>query len=107
MKQYLITTPNNPAFKGKTLGVRFENGQAVLSEFTLPKLGRTMEQVLRALKKDFHYEVRILKETPAEVSPTEVEEVAEVPVAVAASEGVMAKRKGGRPRKAAENAQPA
>lgn len=58
-KQYLVTTPKNPQYSGKTCGVRFENGQALVSEYTIDHhLGRTVEEVVQRLKSDFGYEVK-------------------------------------------------
>lgn len=57
--QYLVTTPNNPQYSGKVCGVRFENGRALVSEYTIsPNLGRSVDEIATQLQRDFGYDVQ-------------------------------------------------
>lgn len=56
-KQYLVKA-KNPEYSGKTYGIRFERGEAIVSERTLDKnLKYTLEQVIEGLQKDFRFTV--------------------------------------------------
>ncbi len=62
--QYIVTVPN-PKFDGKTLGVQFNAGKALLAEQTLdPRLGLNVEQVAALLTVDFGYTVTTLEGQP-------------------------------------------
>lgn len=64
---WLITTPN-PAYKGVTAGVRFENGRAFI-----PAALKDAKQIVKILTLDFDYEAVELKsgeEIPADARPT-------------------------------------
>jgi len=53
MARHLVVA-QQPGYEGKTLGVVFHNGQAVVDEHSVdPKLGRTPAQVIETFKKDF------------------------------------------------------
>ena len=72
MKRYLVTAIN-PNYEGKTFGVRFHEGKAVVDEHSISKnLGRTVEEVVDLMQKDFGLEVVPMDETPApkEETPT-------------------------------------
>jgi len=58
MTRHLVKA-KQPGYAGKTLGIPFSDGQAIVDEHTVPaKLGRTPAQVLEAFKQDFpDYEV--------------------------------------------------
>lgn len=59
--QYLIETPN-PEYKGRTLGVQFARGRALLDPATIdPKLGLDVDEVADRMKKDFGYSVKLLE----------------------------------------------
>lgn len=48
----------NALFEGKTLGVKFERGRALVDDVTVdPKLGRSKDEVATLMKRDFGYEV--------------------------------------------------
>ena len=65
MKRYLVTAIN-PNYEGKTFGVRFHEGKAVVDEHSISKnLGRTVEEVVDLMQKDFGLEVTLMDETPA------------------------------------------
>lgn len=58
MADYVVETPN-AAYKGKTLGVRFEGGVARVNDDTVPeKLGRTADEVAAAMAQEYGYTVR-------------------------------------------------
>lgn len=58
-RQFVVTTPKNPQYSGKTLGVLFTAGRAFISEYTVdPKLGRSVEEIAEAMQKEFGYEVQ-------------------------------------------------
>jgi hypothetical protein len=60
-KQYLVTTPRNPSFNGKTCGVMFRGGRAFVSEHTIDQsLGWSLDEVIRRMKEDFGYEVEVV-----------------------------------------------
>lgn len=60
-QQFLVTTPQNPQYGGKTYGVRFHNGKAVLDANTIdPAVGLTVEQVAKRLADEFGYTVEPL-----------------------------------------------
>lgn len=65
MSQYLVTTPKNPQYSGKTYGVMFRNGRAFVSEYTIePSLGWTVDEVVRKMHDDFGYEIERVNGTP-------------------------------------------
>jgi len=65
MKRYLVIA-KNPNYEGKTFGVRFHEGKAVVDEHSISKnLGRTVEEVVDLMQKDFGLEVVPMDETPA------------------------------------------
>ena len=65
MTRYLVTA-KNPNYEGKTYGVRFHEGSAVVDEHSISKhLGRTVEQVVDLMQKDFGLEVVPMDEAPA------------------------------------------
>jgi len=89
MTAYLVTTPKNPEYSGKAMGVQFNMGRAAVSKETIsPHLGYTVEQIVHAMKQDFGYEVTPIAAEPA---PVPVAPVAEKP-----------KRNASRRRKGAE-----
>ena len=56
--EYIAKTPN-PNYHGKVAGVRFYEGQALISEHTIDKLlGWSVEDVVKKLVDDFGYEVK-------------------------------------------------
>jgi hypothetical protein len=58
MSQYVVTTPKNLAFSGKTCGVIFRAGRAFVSEHTIDaSLGLSAEQIVEKMKVDFGYTV--------------------------------------------------
>lgn len=81
MSQYIVTTPLNPNYGGKTCGVRFERGRAFVSQYTInPALGWSVDDVARKMKEDFGYDVTLVEE---EVPAVAVETIyATVPEAV-------------------------
>lgn len=59
--QYLVTTPKNPEYSGKTCGVIFRNGRALVNEFSIdPLLGYSVEEIVERMKTDFGYLVERL-----------------------------------------------
>ena len=59
-KRYKATTPN-PAYKGKTFGIRFEDGTAFFDDLTVkPDLGLTADQIAEKMKTDFGYKVEVI-----------------------------------------------
>jgi hypothetical protein len=61
-KKY-VATVINPNFNGKVAGVRFWDGKALVTEETIDKfLGRSLEEVIRMMEKDFGYEITELVE---------------------------------------------
>lgn len=55
--RYLVRTVNGE-YTGKTLGVKFDRGRAVVDKNTIDeRLGRTVEEIAWFFKNDFHYEV--------------------------------------------------
>jgi len=52
-----VVRAKNPTFNGKTLGVRFNDGEAILEKLTVSKLDRTVQELAWLFKNDFHYEV--------------------------------------------------
>lgn len=79
MSQYVVTTPRNPGFSGRTCGIDFRNGRAFVSEHTLdPNLGLTVDQVIWKMVKDFGYDVEqvggasldLMKEDVVVITPT-------------------------------------
>lgn len=64
-KRYIAITPNKGYF-GKTCGVRFEEGRALVDEYTIdPFLGWTVDQVADKLVEDFGYAVTEIVPEPA------------------------------------------
>ena len=58
MSQYLVSTPDNPQYNGKTYGVLFRAGRAFVSEHTIdPALGWSVDEVVRKMHDDFGYVV--------------------------------------------------
>jgi hypothetical protein len=58
MNQYLVTTPKNPEYSGKTYGVLFQRGRAFVSEYTIdPSLGWSVDEIVKRMHDDFGYEV--------------------------------------------------
>lgn len=58
MSQYIVTTPKNPQYSGKTYGVRFQSGRAFVSEHTIdPSLGWSADEIAKKLHDDFGYTV--------------------------------------------------
>lgn len=93
MSEYLIKTPN-PDYNGKTEGIRFENGEAVLSLRSLPRLESEqyesdserqvrIDSIAHKLKADWNYQVRKIRERPIELEEGEPEFEATVPKAKA------------------------
>ena len=66
MNAYLITTPENPEYSGKTFGIPFSGGKAVLAAETLdPHLKYRLEDVLQGLKDLPGYSIRPLSDRAA------------------------------------------
>lgn len=71
--RYLIKTPNRE-YTGKTMGVQFVNGQAIVDATSLdPNLEWTLDEVIYNLENVFGYKVKAMDkkepgntETPAE-----------------------------------------
>lgn len=60
-QQFLVTTPKNPQYTGKTYGVWFHNGKAVLDASTVDDdVGLTVEQLAKRLADEFGYIVEPL-----------------------------------------------
>ena len=58
MSEHIINTKDRN-YSGKTFGVKFENGSAVVNDNTVPEhLGRHPEEVADLMKRDFDYDVR-------------------------------------------------
>jgi hypothetical protein len=58
MAEHIINTKDRD-YGGKTFGVKFENGSAVLNDNTVPEhLGRGVDEVADLMKRDFDYDVR-------------------------------------------------
>lgn len=56
--QYIVRTPDNPKYDGKTYGVQFANGAAYLAEATIPEwIERTVDEVAQLMLTEFHLEV--------------------------------------------------
>ena len=56
-RQYIVTVPNIE-YDGKTYGVQFYQGKALIAEHTIDsRLGWTVDEIARKLKADFSYEV--------------------------------------------------
>lgn len=85
MKTLIITTPNNPGYSGETFGVKFELGEAMVSELSRPnKYQHDMDfsttpptrnldilaQKFRALLDG--YVVRVHDDTPQQVTVVSV-----------------------------------
>lgn len=93
MARYLVTAPID-TYSGKTLGIKFNDGKAVVDEYTVPKnLGRSPDEVARLMKRDFGFEV---KKISAKETAEETEEVAEEDIPLAPP------KKAGRPKKSKE-----
>jgi hypothetical protein len=94
MIRYKVTTPTAfrhdkegqplEAFNKKTLGVRFEQNQAVFDDITIKRadLGYTAEEIASLMVKDFGYTVVVIDEqgnerpfTPKAVKTTLVENI--------------------------------
>lgn len=58
MSEHIINTKDRN-YSGKTFGVTFENGSAVVNDNTVPEhLGRGVDEVADLMKRDFDYDVR-------------------------------------------------
>ena len=58
MSEHIINTKDRN-YSGKTFGVKFENGSAVVNDNTVPEhFGRHPEEVADLMKRDFDYDVR-------------------------------------------------
>lgn len=89
MARYLVTTKSE-TYNGKTLGIKFQDGKAVVDEYTVPKnLGRKPDEVARLMKRDFGLEVQKIvgEQIVEEIEETAPEEAAPPPP-----------KKGGRPK---------
>jgi hypothetical protein len=57
-QQYLAVTPN-PEYKGKTCGVQFYQGKALIAPHTIsPFLGWTVDEIVVKMRQDFGYDVQ-------------------------------------------------
>lgn len=64
---YLITTPN-PKYAGKTLGIQFTEGRAVLHSAVLDKaICPSIEIAVKRFTLDFGYKAKPLDKVPEEV----------------------------------------
>jgi hypothetical protein len=82
----------NKGYNGKTLGVRFTDGEALVNEVTVPKaLGRSPEEVLTQIKKD-HPEYQV-EETAGNASSFTVPQMPWKKDEAQASEEADAKKK--------------
>jgi hypothetical protein len=55
--EFLVKTPNL-AYRGKTLGILFSNGRAILNELTVDeKVGLTVEELAEKFRTEFGYSV--------------------------------------------------
>lgn len=69
--QILVTTPNNPDYSGKTLGVQFAKGQAIITEHTRNEFGFSVEQLADKFRRDvIGYEVEILEDSDRPLTTT-------------------------------------
>lgn len=60
--RYLVTTPKNPEFAGKTLGIQFSDGKAVVEDAILPThLNRSLDEVIAGFRAMGGYEVTVLE----------------------------------------------
>lgn len=58
-RQYIITTPKNPDFDGRIMGVQFTAGRGVLNEALLdPRLNKTLPQIVQEFREMAGYEIR-------------------------------------------------
>lgn len=68
---YIVTTPSNPRYNGKTYGVQFRAGRAFVSPHTIdPTLGWSVEEVVRKMQDDFGYEVEPVGNSVAAANDT-------------------------------------
>lgn len=66
---YIVTTPKNPQYDGKTFGVRFQNGRAYVSEHTIDaSLGLSVEEIVEGMQRDFGYVVKEVSEAAPRTS---------------------------------------
>lgn len=57
--QYIVTTPKNPQYNGKTFGILFQAGRAFVSEHTInPALGLDADEIARRMNSEFGYDVQ-------------------------------------------------
>lgn len=68
-KTLIITTPSNPEYGGETLGVKFSEGQAIVSPHGKPhKLGYTIEQLDQKFRTELQgYETQIIDDSELKV----------------------------------------
>jgi hypothetical protein len=60
--QLIITTPLNPAYSGTTFGVKFEEGQALLTERAKPnRYGHTLESLAGLFRATPGYQVEAIR----------------------------------------------
>ena len=75
-ERYLVKA-KNPKYEGKTFGVRFHEGKAVVDEHSISKhLGRSVKEVVALMQADFGLEVEPLDET----TPAPKEDTPKAPV---------------------------
>lgn len=99
MSNYLATT-SSEEYSGKMCGIQFKKGRAMVNEYTIDEsLGRSVEETVRMLTKDFGVEVkRVTRDIEVEDLGVEAE-LEPAPAAPAPKVG----KRGGR-RKAASPA---
>lgn len=79
MTAYIAKT-KNPTYAGKTYGVQFTRGRAIVSDETLdPFLGLTVEEVAERMAREFKYEVVPLDVDGKLQDPLPTEEAPEEP----------------------------
>ena len=65
MRQQYLVTVGNTNYKGKTLGVQFNKGRALLDERLLdPAVGISLDEVVRQMEVDFGYTVEPFGDEP-------------------------------------------
>lgn len=63
-ERYMVTTPLNEKYDGKTLGVKFERGRAMVDDVTVdPRLGRDKHYIADQMARDFGYKVEAVSES--------------------------------------------
>lgn len=97
--RYLVTTPANPNYQGKTFFVQFHDGRAILDANTLPRRSNfkpTLAELVRMFQTDLPgYEVRPIPAAPLDAdstlfAPVEAEAVQADPLPAAALPFIMA-----------------